>query len=501
VAVLNGLGGLPSRRRLLPGQNERMPSGARTAGIALGAACAAALLLSPAVLADAAGSVLVPAVLPLGFFAAGGTAQVLRPGHPVGDRLLAVGVLHLAALVGAVVGALQPPAGVAVPVAWLSALLYAFGFVALLDLLARYPTGRYAWPWVGPVVVGAAVVSVAVVAVALLASPDMPSVLGLAAGDNPTHVPGLTALEGVVGALGAMPLAGVALLLARYRRAPAPDRAQMRWPMVTAAVIALALVTTGWAEEVLGADAQSALFVTAGAALPAAFLVGLLRHAEEAERLAELTASRARLAAVADEERRRIERNLHDGAQQQLLALLARVELARGDLAAGNRSVDSELAAIADDLRTVHRDLRELARGVHPAVLTDQGLAEAVRSAMQRLPGPASLHVAPAIEGTRFPPAVEGAAYFLVLEGLTNALRHADGAGVAVELDRSGDSLAVTVRDSGPGFHEDGDGSGSGLVGLRDRLAAVGGTLLVDSRPDAGTTLRGLLPVGAHAGG
>ena len=479
-----------------------MRSATRAAGIALGAVCAAALLLSPAVLADAASSVLVPAVLPLGFFAAGGTAQVLRPGHKVGDGLLAVGVLHLLALVGAVIGTLQPPAGVAVPVAWLSTLLYAFGFVALLDLLSRYPTGRHAWSWVRPLVRGAAVAAVAVVTVALLAGPDMPSVLGLAAGDNPAHLPALAGLAGVVGALGVLPVAGAALLLARYPVAPAADRAQMRWPMVTAAVIALALVTTGWAEDVLGAEAQAALFVTAGAALPAAFLVGLLRHAEEAERLAELTASRARLAAVADEERRRIERDLHDGAQQHLLALLARVELARGDLAAGNPGVDGELAAIADDLRTVHRDLRELARGVHPAVLTDHGLAEAVRSAMERLPGPASLRVAPEVEGIRFPPAVEGAAYFLVLEGLANALRHAEGGAVAVDLGRSGNSIAVTVRDSGAGFDAtSADAAGSGLVGLRDRLAAVGGSLEIDSRPGSGTTLRGLLPARVHAGG
>jgi signal transduction histidine kinase len=477
-----------------------MQSGTRTVGISLGAASAAGLLLSPAVLDDAASSVLVPAVLPLGFFAAGGTAQVLRPAHPVGDRLLAVGVLHLLALVGAVVGALKPPGGVAVPASWLSALLYAFGFVALLDLLARYPSGRYAWSWVDRFVPAAAVASVVVVAVALLASAELPSVLGLAAGTNPMHVPGLAGLEGVVGVLGALPVAGVVLLLARYPGAPATDRAQMRWPMITAATIALALLTTGWAEDVLGADAQSALFVTAGAALPAAFLVGLLRHAEGAERLAELAASRARLAAVADEERRRIERDLHDGAQQQLLALLARVELARGDLAAGTGSVDDELAAIADDLRTVHRDLRELARGVHAAVLTDHGLAEAVRSVMERLPGPASLHVAPEVEGTRFAPAVEGAAYFLVLEGLANTLRHADGGAVVVDLDRSGHSLAVTVRDSGPGFDGD-EGVGSGLIGLRDRLAAVGGTLEVDSRPGSGTTLRGLLPARVPAGG
>ena len=476
-----------------------MRTGTRAA-IALGAGCACALLLAPAVLPDAAGMVLVPAVLPLGFFAAGGMAQVLRPGHPVADRLLAVGVLHLVAVVGAASVALGPPDGVGVTVAGLSALLYALGFVALLDLLARYPTGRYAWSWVGAAVRGGAVVSVVAVTVETLASAPMPSVLGLEAGDNPAHVPGLAGLSGVVAVLGLLPVAGVILLLARYPRAPAADRAQMRWPMVTAGLIGVALLTSGWAEDLLGPDAQTALFVTAGAALPVSFLVGLLRHTEEAERLAALAASRARLAEVADNERRRIERDLHDGAQQQLLALLARVELARGELAAGDASVERELAAIAEDLRTVHGDLRELARGVHPAVLTDHGLAEAVRSAMERLPGGAHLVVTSSVEGLRFAPAVEGAAYFLVLEGLANAMRHAGPTAMDVRLDRQGDLLEVTVRDDGPGFDPDASaGEGSGLVGLRDRLAVAGGTLEVDSRPGSGTILRGMLPARVHA--
>jgi signal transduction histidine kinase len=390
---------------------------------------------------------------------------------------------------------------VALPVAWLAVLLYGLGFVALLDLLARYPTGRHAWSWVGPLVRGAAVTAVAVVTVALLAGPRLPSLLALPAGDNPVHVPGLVGLEDLVGVLGALPVAGVLLLLARYPTAPAPDRAQMRWPMITAAVIALALATSAWAEDVLGADAQSALFVTAGAALPAAFLVGLLRHTEEAERLAELAASRARLAAVADDERRRIERDLHDGAQQQLLALLARVELARSELPAGNPSVEGELAAIADGLRTVHRDLRALARGVYPAVLTDQGLAEAVRSALERLPAGVHLTVAPAVDGQRFPPPVEGAAYFLVLEGVTNAMRHAGG-DVTVGLDLRGDRLEVAVRDAGPGFAPGiAEAGASGLTGLHDRIAAVGGTLEIDSRPGAGTSLRGTFPARIHAAG
>ena len=474
----------------------------RRAAVALGAACGFAFLLSPAVLPAAGADVVLPSVLPLGFFAAGSTALVLRAGHPVADRLLAVGVLHLTALTGAVVAALRPLPGVAVPVAWLSAVLYALGFVALLDLLARYPTGRYAWEPVRRTVHIAAAAAVVLATLLVLGSPRVPSVLGLEAGSNPLHVPALTGLTGAVAGVVLLPLIGLVLLLARYPRAPAPDRTQMRWPIVTALVMAVGLITTGLAERALGADAQAALFVTAAAALPASFLIGLLRHTEEAQRLAEMAASRARLAQVADAERRRIERNLHDGAQQQILALLAQVELTRAELGGRDDETDRGLRHIGDGLRQVHRDLQELARGVHPAVLTDHGLPEAVRSALVRLPMRTELSVSPEVEHTRYPADIEGAAYFLVLEGLSNAMKHADARTARVTLTGHDDVLDVTVSDAGRGFAQaTGDGAGTGLLGLSDRVAAVGGRLEVDSRPGAGTTLRGLLPVHGRAAG
>lgn len=458
--------------------------------MAAGAACSFALLLSPAVAPDA-GAVL-PAVLPLGFFAAGATAEVLRPDHPVADRLLAVGVLHLAAIVGALAAVLVAPSAVAVPVSVVSAALFALGFVALFDLLARYPTGGHAWPSVGPAVRVAAVGAVLATAALFLAQPRTPSVLGLDIGANPVHVPALSALAPVTAAVVLLPVAGLVLLVARYPGASAADRAQMRWPMVTAAVVAAGLLTTGLAESALGPDVQTAVFVTAGAALPVSFLVGLLRHTEDAERLAAVEASRARLAAVADAERRRIERNLHDGAQQQILALLAQVELARAELDGRDAAADRNLHGIGQGLRSAHRDLRSLAQGLYPAALSDHGLAEAVRSALARLPSPPALTVAPEVDGKRYAEPVEGAAYFLVLEGLANTLKHAGTSRVTVTLAEREGHLQVTVRDEGSGF--DPAGIGAGLLGLSDRLAAVGGRLQVDSRPGAGTVLRGLLP-------
>jgi len=173
------------------------------------------------------------------------------------------------------------------------------------------------------------------------------------------------------------------------------------------------------------------------------------------------------------------------------------VEMARGELGEDER--DAELRAIAADLRSVHRELRELARGVYPATLADHGLPEALRSAMARLPGAAELTVAPGVEGRRFPRAVEGAAYFLVLEGLANAMKHAGAAEIRVALDATEEELRVTVTDSGRGFDLVGT-DGTGLLGLRDRVAAVGGCLELDSGPGRGTTLRGLLPAVGHAG-
>jgi signal transduction histidine kinase len=243
-------------------------------------------------------------------------------------------------------------------------------------------------------------------------------------------------------------------------------------------------------------DVQTAMFIAVVAALPASFLIGLLRHSEHMDRLRALEASRTRLVEVADAERRRIERDLHDGTQQQLLALLARVELVRTRIADEDAAIGRELRGISEGIRQVHRDLRELARGIHPAVLTDHGLSEAVRSSVARLPQPAEVDVSPDVEGSRYDPTIEAAAYFLVLEGVANAMKHAASSPARVRLSSHGDVLEVSISDTGDGLPADlADGTGSGLTGMRDRVAAVGGRLEIDSQPGAGTTLRAVLPV------
>lgn len=271
----------------------------------------------------------------------------------------------------------------------------------------------------------------------------------------------------------------------------------MRWPMLTALVITLSLVSSGLVERSLGEDVQTAFFVTAAAALPASFLIGLLRHSEEAERLFAVEASRARIAEAAAEERRRIERNLHDGAQQQLVALLARIELTRSRVTDADPRVDKELGEIRDAIQQAHQDLRELARGIHPATLTDHGLAEAVRSAMSRLPEGVSLDVSHNVGNARYPSSLEEAAYMFVLEGLTNALKHSGDIHPAVQLTQVDDDLVVTISDTGRGVPVAETGQ-SGMIRLRDRVAAVGGRLEVESSSGLGTRLRGIFPAGTR---
>jgi len=204
---------------------------------------------------------------------------------------------------------------------------------------------------------------------------------------------------------------------------------------------------------------------------------------------AELRASRARIVEAGDAARRRIERDLHDGAQQQFVGVAISLNAARAKLEHDPAAARELLDEAAADLAQGLDELRELARGIHPAVLVEGGLEPALRGLVRRSAVPARLVVAPA---ERFAEAVEAAAYFVVSEGLTNVARHAVAAKlVEISVARSDGRLVVEVRDDAAGGA---DPRGGGLRGLADRLAALDGSLDVLSPPGGGTTLRAMIP-------
>jgi signal transduction histidine kinase/drug/metabolite transporter superfamily protein YnfA len=202
----------------------------------------------------------------------------------------------------------------------------------------------------------------------------------------------------------------------------------------------------------------------------------------------ELRASRQRLVAAQDDERRRIERNLHDGAQQQLIALSVQLRLARTmvdrDPAKAGELLDG-LQGSANDALT---ELRDLARGIYPPLLADQGLAAAVEAQARKVP----VHVTVDPDGVgRYPQEIEAAVYFCTLEALNNVAKYAQASSVRVRLAQRADALVFEVHDDGVGFDPSTGGHGTGLQGMADRLDAIGGQLEVASAPGSGTTVRG----------
>ena len=205
--------------------------------------------------------------------------------------------------------------------------------------------------------------------------------------------------------------------------------------------------------------------------------------------VAAVAASRARIVAAGDDERRRIERNLHDGAQQRLVSIGLALRHAQHELAPGEpagHTIEAALAEVADAIR----ELRELARGLRPAQL-DAGLGPA----LQELASRAALPVEVRASDERFPRAVEAAAYFIACEGLTNATKHARASAVVLSAQRRNGSLLVSVADDGIGGAE--PSAGSGLSGLHDRVGAHGGHLRIESDPSSGTRLIAELPCGS----
>ena len=206
----------------------------------------------------------------------------------------------------------------------------------------------------------------------------------------------------------------------------------------------------------------------------------------------EISASRVRLVKAQESERRRIERNIHDGVQQDLVALIGlagRITTTGGSALNGH---ERDLRLLTDGLTRVLDDLRDLARGIHPSLLSDKGLLAAVESLAARHPVPVDLRADPELRDVRFSDEAEAACYFTVAEALANTLKHARARRVSVELAQDGEAVRITVTDDGIGFLPEKDPSmlnGHGLNGMRDRLEALQGSVMVDSRPGCGTTV------------
>lgn len=212
------------------------------------------------------------------------------------------------------------------------------------------------------------------------------------------------------------------------------------------------------------------------------------------ERNAELVASRARIVVAADESRRQIERDLHDGAQQHLVALAVKVGLISTLMSSDADTAHALLDELRGDVQATLTELRELAHGIYPPLLRDRGLGEALRAAANRATLPTTVEV---LDEARHDSEVEAAVYFCCLEAVQNAGKYAGPAArIDVAVGRDHDVLWFEVADDGVGFDVDAGGAGQGFVNMRDRLGALGGDLTVASSPTSGSTVRGTIPLG-----
>jgi len=232
-------------------------------------------------------------------------------------------------------------------------------------------------------------------------------------------------------------------------------------------------------------------FLDAVAAATRLTLENARLQAEVRAQLAEVRASRARILAAGDEERKRLERNLHDGAQQRLLATRLALQMARGELPRGDGAASAIIDEADAELQGALEDIRALARGLHPAILADEGLTAALATLAQRSAVPVEIVCVPT---ERLPGQIETAAYYLVAEALANAAKHAHASHFRIAVRREHNHAVVLVDDDGRGGAT--ITPGGGLAGLRDRVDAIGGRLRVESHAGAGTHLRAAFPCG-----
>jgi signal transduction histidine kinase len=423
------------------------------------------------------------------FIGTGLYAARRRPESRVGTLMVLFGF----AWFGAVVGSSD------------NAALYSLGLITgglwgavFLQLVMTFPSGRIQSATDrGLVIAGYVIFTVAVVPAMFFAGPSE-----FSCDECPTNILLVDRNETLAKvALGFNALLYVVLfvivlirLARRWWRTPTLERLQLT-PVYASGILAFLLVTVGTAGA---GDAALWPAFAATALLPAAFLAGLLRShvarldAELRARMEELRASRVRIVEAGDSERRRLERNLHDGAQARLVGLAYLLGHARRSADKDPTELPELLDQALDELKLSLSELRDLARGIHPAVLTERGLDAAVYALASRAPIPVDLETR---GNGRLPEQVEIAAYFTVAEALTNVAKYAQATEANVAISRENGRVTVDVTDDGVGGAD--RSRGSGLRGLADRVAALDGTLDVDSPPGQGTHVRVEIPLRA----
>jgi len=390
-------------------------------------------------------------------------------------------------------------------------------FAILIHLLVTFPSGRLETRVQRLLVaVGYFVTIVMQAAWVLFADPAREGCDGCP--NNALQIGGHEGLGEAIGSaqgLIAIPLiaATVVVVFRRWRRSSPAERLALAPVLATGGIAFLLLLIQLIVSQAGGSDAaELVVFVAAIAAfacLPFAFLLGLLRSrigrdeevrtqltaeneqltAELRAKVEELRASRARIVEAGYAERRRVERDLHDGAQQHLVALTMSLRLVRGRLESDPEAAAELLDEAMGDLDEATRELRELARGIHPAVLTDRGLEAALGGLADRSPVPVEILETP--EG-RMPAPVESATYFVIAEALTNVARYAKAEAATVRVARANGAVEIEVRDDGVGGAD--PTTGTGLRGLEDRVAALEGTRLIASPTGEGTTVTARIP-------
>ena len=429
-----------------------------------------------------------------------------RPGNLVGPLMVCVGFAWLVGELKASDVPLAAAVGFAcnsLPIAFLIHLLIVFPGGRARGRLDRFFIG-YGYLAGG---------LVAALPILFYNPPSDPDCTGCASSNPLLISDNLNLVDWIFGVLSAVSVPIIAALIVHLvRRARAGDPAERRgqgpvWWAGGATLFAFcaALVANLTPEEGTHDDVLWYLANFVLATVPFAFLLGLLRtrlsaaevvaeenvrlDAELQARLDELRESRARIVQAGDAARRKLERDLHDGAQQRLVGLALDLRLAREKLDEDPQAAAAMLDDASAELARATEELRELARGIHPAVLSDRGLQAAVESLAKRAPLPVEIDAS--LDG-RLPEPVEAAAYFVVSEALTNVVRHSGADQAEIHVRRDNGRLHVEVSDNGTGGA---DPAGSGLRGLADRVAALDGRLEIDGAAGGGTTVRADIPL------